>query len=122
MFTLPLYDRLRTTSARLLAKYKQGTVEIGKAATAPGADPWDPPTETTVWTEVNAVVKGVSQKYVDGSTVAMSDLEILLQVPATFDEAAGDRVRVDGRVVTVLAVMPIPAAGEECVLRLIVRS
>lgn len=119
---MSIYNRLTTTSTRLLAKYKQGVVEIGRPVTTPGAEPYDPPTTSTSWTEVDAVVKGVSQKYVDGSTIVMSDLEVLTQTPATFDRAAGDLMRIDGDVVAVLMVEPIPAAGSAVATRMIVRG
>ncbi len=119
---MTLYNRLRTgTVPRLLAKYKTGTVEIGRPVTTPGAEPWEPPTTTTQWTEIDAVVAGVSQKYVDGSNVVMSDREVITQSPASFDQEAGDQLRIDGGVVSVLSVMPILASGTPVAVRFIVR-
>lgn len=119
---LLLYNRLRTgTVPKLLSKYKTGTVEIGRPVTTPGANPWDPPTTSTTWTEINAVVTGVSQKYVDGSNVVMSDREVITQSPASFGPEAGDQLRIDGDVVAVLSVMPILAAGVPVAVRFIVR-
>lgn len=113
-----LYDRLTTTSAGLLAKFKQGTVEIGTTTTTAGADEWDPPTQSTTWVEVDAIVSGVSSKYVDGVKILASDLQVLAQATVS----AGQLVRIDGEVVTVLAIKPVPAAGDPVVTRLIVKG
>lgn len=118
---MTLYNRLTATATGLLSKYKTGTVEIGRPITTAGANPWDAPTTATSWTEIDAVVTGVSQKYVDGSSVVMSDRIVITQSPASFDPEAGDRLRVDGSVVAVLSVMPILAAGDAVAVRFIVR-
>jgi len=119
---MSLYTNLTATTSRLLAKYGQGTVEIGSPATVAGDDPWDAPTTTTEWTTINAAVSGVSQKYVDGVNIVVSDREVLTQVSVSFDAAAGDKIRIDGHVVAVLAVHDVPAAGNPVVTRFIVRG
>lgn len=117
-----LYNRLRTgTVPRLLAKYKTGTVEIGRPVTTPGAQPWDPPTITTEWTDINAVVTGVSQKYVDGSNIVMSDRMVNCQTPVAFNEVAGDLMRIDGKVVAILSMPNALAAGVPVLNKFIVR-
>jgi hypothetical protein len=64
------------------------------------------------------VVKGVSQKYVDGVSILASDREVLFQG----DVDAGDKVRIDGKVVAVLRVDKIPGAGQAVVTRVFVRG
>lgn len=119
---MALYDRLRSgTVPNLLSKFNTGVVEIGRPVSVPGIEPWDPPTITTEWTRIDAVATGVSQKYVDGSNIVHSDKEIITQTLG-FDDEAGDQVRIDGKVVAILSVMPILAAGEEIAMRLIVRG
>lgn len=108
-----LYDRLRSgTVPKLLGKYKTGTVEIGRPVNTPGANSYDPPTITTNWTDVDAVVTGVAQKYVDGSNIVMSDRMVRFQSPTSFDIEAGDKLRVDGKVVAILMHKPILGAGD----------
>lgn len=120
---MTIYDRLRTTTVpRLLSKYNTGVVEVGVTTLSEPLDPWDPPTETTVWTQVDAVVTGVSQRYVDNENIVMSDREVIMQNPASYDAEAGSMVRIDGKVVAVLQVMPILAAGEAAMTRLVVRG
>jgi hypothetical protein len=119
---MSLYTNLTNTSARLLAKYGQGVVDIGRPVTVEPANPWGAPTTTTDWTPINAAVSGVSQKYVDGVNIVVSDREVLTQVAVSFDAAAGDKIRIDGHVVAVLAVHDVPAAGDPVVTRFIVRG
>jgi hypothetical protein len=104
-----------------LSKYNTGVVEIGRPVTVDGVNPWDPPTTTTQWTKLDAVVTGVSQRYVDGENIVMSDRMVITQTPTAFDEAAGDKLRIDGQVVAILAVMPILAAGEAVATKMVVR-
>jgi hypothetical protein len=113
-----LYKNLTATAARLLDKYSQGTVEIGTPATVAGANPWDAPTVTTAWTEVNAVVRGVSQQYVDNVNIVATDKQVMFQ--GEID--AGDKVRIDGQVVAVLRVDYIPGAGQAVATRVFVRG
>jgi hypothetical protein len=119
---MSFYPNLTRTSARLLGKFKQGVVEIGRPVSVPGANVWDAPTVTTHWQEVNASVKGVSAKFVDGVNIVISDREVLTQTPVDFDAEAGDQMRIDGQVVAVLSVQGIPAAGAAVVTRFIVRG
>jgi ABC-type Zn uptake system ZnuABC Zn-binding protein ZnuA len=118
---MALYDRLRTTANRLLATYAQGTVEIGRPAKTDGDDEWDAPTVTTVWTPINAVVRGVSASMVDGNQVLMTDLV----VTATIDDYApqpSDLMRIDGKDVAVIRQEKIPGAGIIVAWRFIVRA
>lgn len=119
---MSFYSNLNSTAARLLAKYQQGIVEIGRPVSVPGANEWSTPTITTTWTPINAVVSGVSQKYVDGVNIVITDKQVLTQIPVAFDETAGDQVRIDGKVVAVLAVVDLPGAGEVVATRLLVRG
>ncbi len=118
---MSFYGNLTNTAASLLAKYGQGVVEIGRPVTTEGANEYDPPTTTPDYKPVNAVVKGVSQKYVDGVNIVSSDREVLTQSPVDFDAAAGDKIRIDGKVVAVLMIEPIPAAGSAVATRFVVR-
>jgi hypothetical protein len=113
-----IYDRLRQTTARLLPRFKQGTVEIGTPVTVPGANPWDAPFTVIQWQEVNAVVRGVSAQYVDNVNIVATDKQVLFQ--GEID--AGDKVRIDGQVCAVLRVDYIPGAGQAIATRVFVRG
>lgn len=115
------YERLTRLHNRLAAKHGQGAVEISVTTTTPGLNPWDPPTTTTVDTPVDAVVQGVGAEYVDGSSIVASDL--VVQIAAVDDPPeVGQSIKVDGKSMSVLAVMPIPGAGDPVAIRLIVRG
>lgn len=117
------YDRARATAARLLANAKQGQVVLTRAvAGEPDPDqPWVPVEPSEQTEDLNAVVKGVSSQFVDGTTVLASDLEVLC-APPVMGAKPTDGLTIDGDAVTVLRVTPIPAAGEPAALRLIVRG
>lgn len=118
---MTLYNRLRPSATRLLAKYKQGVVEIGRPTLTPRESIYDPPLTVTTWAEVDAVVSGVSQQYVDGVNIVNSDRQVTTQIP-DFNEKSGDQLRIDGNVVAILSVMPMPAAGDPVAVKLIVRG
>jgi hypothetical protein len=100
-----------------MAKYKQGTVEVGTTTSTLGAEEWDAPTVSTAWEEIDATVSGVSAQYVDQVNVLSSDRMILTQ--AEIDP--GQLLRIDGDRVTVLRRIPIPAAGEPVAVKYLVR-
>ena len=114
------YERIKRIHDRLTARHGQGVVEISVTTTVPGPEPWSPPETTTVDTEVDAVVSGVGEEFVDGETIVASDLQV--QIAAVDDPpAVGDTIKVDGATRAVLAVHSIPGAGDPVALRLIVR-
>ena len=115
---MTIYNRLRDTTTRLMSTYGQGTVEIGTTETVDGAEEWLPPTVTTTWEEIDAVVSGVSKEYVDQVNVISSDRQVLTQATIS----PGQLIRIDGAVVTVLRVVSIPAAGDPVATRYIIRG
>jgi hypothetical protein len=115
------YSDLRNVASGLLAEFGQGVVEIGKPVTVPPVNEWDAPVTDIQWTRVNAVARGVSQKYVDGVSIVATDLQLTVDMGA-YDPAAGDRIRIDGKQVSVLRFDRIPAAGEVVAHRVIVRG
>ena len=118
---MTLYNRLRANTApKLLSKFKTGVVEIGRPVTTDGAEPWDAPTTATDWKTVDAVVTGVPQRMIDGSTIVGDERLVLCQTP-DFDETAGDMMRIDGKQVVIIRIEPKLAAGDPVVTRIVVR-
>jgi hypothetical protein len=116
-----MYERLKRHHDRLAATYGQGEVELVTTATAPGPEPWDPPTTVTTYTPVNATVRGVGAEMVDGVNIVASDL--IVQIAAIENPPeVGDTIRIDGQSMAVLATMPIPAAGEPTAIKIIARG
>ena len=117
-----LYNSLRSnTVPRLLAKFNTGVVEIGRPVTTVGVGTYDPPTTTTTWTRVDAVVTGVSQRYIDGVNVVGNERMVIFQSPTAFDPAAGDKLRIDGKVAAIVRLFPVLAAGDPVMEKVMVR-
>lgn len=113
------YTRIKATADRLLANASQGTLEHGITVTTPGATPMDAPTQTTQWETYHGVARGVSLKYVDGSTILATDLQLLLE--ADTPVLVGHRIRIDSIVRYVIRIDNIPAAGIVAAKRVFVR-
>jgi hypothetical protein len=118
---MAFYERMQSTASGLLKKYGQGVVEIGRSVPVPGVQDWDAPAITTSYTTINAIVKGVSREYVDGSTVLSTDLMVIADL-AGYDPLPGDLMQIDGVSVAVIKQIPIPAAGIIAAWRFIVRA
>lgn len=113
------YNRIKATSDRLIGGAAQGTLEHGITVTTPGARPIDAPTRSTQWENYNGIARGASLKYVDGSTVLATDLQLLLQ--ADTPVSVGHMIRIDGIIRNVVRIDNIPAAGIVAAKRVFVR-
>ena len=104
-----IYTRSQATASKLMQKFGQGVVEYVVTEEVSGAEPWDPPQQTTSRLPMAATAKGVTQYQTD-DLVTISDIEI---TTAVFDAepAVGGIVEVDGVQRQVLKVMRIPEAG-----------
>jgi len=115
------YNRLRETATRLLDDNKQGVIEyVGSETITAGATPLDMPTIVRVYALTSGVARGVSFKFVDGQTILMTDLQVLVRFDA--DVSVGDMLRIDGVNHVVVRADNIPAAGTPLARRLIVRK
>lgn len=118
------YARMQGTASRLLEKFKQGTVVLIR--TTPGEPdpetPWIPIEDEVDEYELKAVAKGVDQRFVDGTTILATDLEIVAAVAEVEPSMETDTLTVDGKAVTVIRKEQIPAAGTVVAWRFIVRA
>lgn len=73
-----IYDRMNLVSQRLHGRFKQGTVEYVETIEEPGAEPWDPVTQTLVRYPMDAVAVGggVKNGLVQTGQILSSDLLI----------------------------------------------
>lgn len=113
------YQNLKDRAGALLQHKRTGVAEVVRTVTTPGATEFDPPTISTTYTDVPAVVVGVGFEYAEAnSQIKSTDLSVttilLPELPAL-----GDKVRVNGQELSIREVSPIPA-GEPVALRLIV--
>lgn len=136
------YGRMQMTATRLLDRFKQGRVTVIRTTQEPKPDdwptwePWEGETTTSVY-ELDAVVKGVSEKLVDGEVVKATDLELtcshkmtlvevdnapVASVAHPFDAGLLDTLNIDGKHVTIVRDLTVPAAGTPVAHRYVVRA
>ncbi|MGO4834129.1 hypothetical protein AB4144_17865, partial [Rhizobiaceae sp. 2RAB30] len=85
---------------------------LKRTTTVPGENDWDPPVETTVTYDLDAVVQGVASKFIDQTTIVASDLQVQFSPPAGIVPAITDMVTVNGVDRVPKRVVPIPASGD----------
>ena len=133
------YLRFHATADRLVGKWKQGTVTLTRTIQgAPNPEtPWIPaPSETRTYT-LDAVVRDVATKYVDGTEILATDVQVTASTkmswtatngvaitPSTvrYEPSPGDVMAIDGDGVTIVKTMRIPRAGTALAWRYIVRG
>lgn len=140
------YGKMQGTATRLLARFKQGRVTLHRDVDGdprppghPTWEPWPDNSRREVY-ELDAVVKGVSAKLIDGDVVVATDLELTCShkmtlvetkvggdkpvksnTPVTFDAALLDTLAIDGRPVTIVRDLTVPAAGTPVAHKFIIR-
>lgn len=119
------YARMQGTASRLMARFKQGTVTLTRSVDT--GTPIDADAEwlgnavtTTVYT-LDAVVKGVSKEFVDGTTILATDLEVTCAVLAVVPVMT-DKLTIDGTVRTIKKIVQVPAAGVAVAFKLFVQG
>lgn len=106
------YDRMQGTATRLMKRFKQGVVSLKR--TTPGepdpATPWIPGVPTVTTYPLDATVRRVEQKYVDGTLIVATDNQVTFAVPAV-EPAMTDVLVIDGSEHVMKDLRPLPAAG-----------
>ena len=110
---------MAATAKRLLTKFNQGNLSTIVITTTPGVTEFDPPTSSQEPTQRQGVARGVSSKFVDGTNILSTDLQLMLEAT---DIDVGSRVTVGGKAVSVLRVDQIPPSGVSVVTRVFVRG
>ena len=108
---------MKATADRLLNRFAQGDVRIITLVSTPPANSWDDPTVTETRTVVDAVVRGVSKEFIDGTTILATDLQVLMGVSVD----PGVMIEIDGDKRMIIRHDKIPASGVTVVNRYIVR-
>ncbi|MFD2248936.1 hypothetical protein FHS82_001052 [Pseudochelatococcus lubricantis] len=103
---------MRDTATGLLGRFAQGAVAIVRTEEGlpDPMKPWEPPPSIERKYSVNAAVRGVSQKFVDGTLILASDYQATVEAGVIMP-VASDKIEVDGVRYAIKAVRPIPAAG-----------
>jgi hypothetical protein len=107
-----------------MEKVEQGTVILKRVTTTPGAEPWDPPSETAVTYPLKAAAESKNQSFERGTLIQEAGSLVTFAVPtipASVDPAIPantpvltDTIVVNGRERTIKALKPIPEAGTVC--------
>jgi hypothetical protein len=117
------YAEMADVATELLTEFNQGVITLTKpGTTTPGSNPWDPPVVTDpVEYALQATAKGVSKELIDGTLIVATDIEIAASAFGADPEPA-DELAIDGKAVTLLKVMRLPAAGKLVAWRFVVRG
>ena len=120
------YGRLQGTASRLMAKFRQGQV-VYTITGAPTGPAWNPtpgaPVSYTLDATVAAVgtVDGGFNRYVDGTLILATDLQVTCAVFAVEPSLAGT-ITIDGKVCQIVRIDKLPGAGTVIAWRLFVRA
>lgn len=118
---MTIYDELQSIASEIMSEFKQGTVNLIKIT--PGTGPADNPgAATSVSHSLDAVVKGVSFKYVSQGLAVSSDLEITASVIDSVIPSEKDFIQIDGTQYKIVQLINIPAAGTQVTWKFIVRK
>lgn len=116
-----IYDDLQGVASELLKEFRQGDIYLVQQArgTGPAYNPGTP-TETEIL--LDGVAKGVSKKFVDGTFIVMTDLEVTVAVLDGVTVSEDDFIRIDGDDYKIVADKSVPASSTRCAWKFIVRK
>ncbi|QWY83164.1 head-to-tail joining protein [Rhizobium phage RHph_X2_24] len=118
---MAFYDEMQTVASELLNEFKQGAIKYVQIV--PGAGPIDEPGPSTeVVTDVDAVARGVSFKYVQSGLALASDLTVTIAYNAAVTPNMRDFIEIDGVRYKIIQDISTPAAGTRVVWKFIVRK
>lgn len=117
---MSIYDDLRDVASDVFAEFKQGTVQYVEMQAQAGATPDAPLPPVAVPHALNATVRPVSTKYVDGSHIVQSDRQITMPNDGVTPSMNG-YMTIDGSKYKIVEIMPVPAAGDPVTFTVIVR-
>lgn len=119
---MSIYDDMRSVAADVLGEFKQGEIRYVTVANAAGASPDESGSTTlTASNPLSATARPVSTKYVDGSNVVVSDIQVTIPNDGKCSPDMNGFVRIDGTDYKIMAVMARPAAGDPVSWTVIVR-
>lgn len=120
---MTFYEDMAGIASEVLAEFKQGSITLTK--TVPGepdpSTPWIPGEPVEVTYSIDATAKAVSEEFINGTTIVATDIEIVSAVFGA-DPDPADQMEIEGRPMTTIKVMRIPAAGTVVAWRFIVRG
>ena len=114
------YGKMQATATKLFSKFNQGVIQYEQQGAVTGPA-WNPTTGAPTLYPLLGTVLGVSEKYIDGTTILSTDLSVKCGV---FDVKPGmsGKVIIDGKPHDIIKIMSKPAAGTTVAWELIVRA
>lgn len=107
---MSFYGKMQGLATKLINQFKQGTVTITRITTTPnGTEPWNA-TDGSQSYDLAATVSRVEQKYIDGTLIVGTENQITFAVPP-ITPTMGDTFALDGVVMTLKDLRPIPPVG-----------
>jgi hypothetical protein len=104
------YQSMQSVASSLIADFAQGTVEYVELTPVAGATADDPGTPTETATTINAVARGVKFKYIDGTDILASDLQLTMPGGGVVPNMRGF-IRVGTVRYKIVSIKPIPPFG-----------
>lgn len=119
---MTIYDDMRNVANERLTEFKQGVVQYIGVTTTAGSTPDEPASsnEDTPVT-INATVRSVSTKFVDGTHIIQSDSMITMPNTGDTTPKMSGYFKIDGVRFKIIEIMPVPAAGSPIIWKVIVR-
>lgn len=118
---MSIYDELKPVADAILSEFKQGTVKLVRLVAGAGAVD-DPGSATETETDLNAVAKGVTFKYVRDGFALSTDLIVTCAALDGVTVTKNDFIDIDGTRYKIVEDISPPAAGTRVVWKFIVRK
>lgn len=117
---MSFYDDMQVVASNVLGGFKQGSVSYVELTPQPGSTPDAPLPPLTATTTLNATVRPVSTKYVDGTHIIQSDRQVTF-AGGVVEPSMNGSMDIDGVRYKIVEIMPVPAAGTVVSYTVIVR-
>ena len=114
------YSQMQGVASQLLGQFKQGVIVYNQPGEVTGPE-WNPTVGEDIPHTLDATANGVSQEYVDGTSVLMTDKEVTAAVFGVTPTTSGT-LSIDSQVMQIIRVWQVPAAGTPVAWKMIVRA
>lgn len=116
-----IYQEMQKVTQDVMSEFSQGVVEYVSLTSGDGpVDNPGPPVET-VTTLKGATARNVSSKYVDGTIIFTTDIQVNMSVQTGIAPQIDDFINIDGVRHKIIKPMTVPASGTPVAHILIVR-
>ena len=111
---------MQGVASQLLRQFKQGTIIYNQPGEVTGPE-WNPTVGEDMPHTLDATANGVSQQYIDGTSVLATDKEVTAAVFGVVPSTSGT-LTIDGQTLQIVRVWQVPAAGTPAAWKIIARA